>query len=356
MSETERGDFTRDFIEAGRRLTERGLLRSRFILGTAPAPSPGPFSRLAASDGLLGEILGDPDKAEAFLRNGDGRGQDRPPLWPWAFRWPAPGPAAPPFAELADAAERAALADFQGLTAAFLAGAALAGVAKLNENFIYSKTLDGRAIEITAADRFESDETAVRLPLKADRVLILGFIRAPGLMGLNPALARLRPLQGWLDWTGQIQAVQRLAAFIAAGGSLAFPSAGGLIMADVHGALAGLGELGRQGLMISPEYGPNLRLFSIITDYPFEMNAQALNFGIADYCDSCRRCLNECPAKAVSEGQRRLTEMGLRQWPLDREACFKNWLEKKDPCLKCIEACPYAREPLVGSAGGRPPA
>jgi epoxyqueuosine reductase QueG len=120
-------------------------------------------------------------------------------------------------------------------------------------------------------------------------------------------------------------------------------------MADHLGALAGLGEVGRQGLLITPEYGPNLRLFTIITDYPFILD-RPLVFGVADYCETCQRCINECPARAIGEGRRR---PGLYPWPVKRRACFDNWLEKRDPCRKCIEICPYTHEPLVGSPGSQ---
>ena len=196
-------------------------------------------------------------------------------------------------------------------------------------------------------------EAAFRQGVLLIVVLILGFVRGPEIMGMNPGLSRLRPPGGWLDWPGQAAAVLKMADFLKSLGYLALPSAGGLMLANHLGALAGLGELGRQGLLITPEYGPNPRLLTIITDYPFELGRPA-TFGVADYCETCQRCINECPAKALTEGHRR---PGLYQWPVNRRACFDNWLEKRDPCRKCIEICPYTREPLVGSPGGahRPP-
>ncbi|UQZ89287.1 hypothetical protein C4J81_08800 [Deltaproteobacteria bacterium Smac51] len=350
--------FTMNFIEAGFKLSERDRLRGRFIMGTSAPPENA--RRLAAADNFLAELLADPEKAESaapFFNEILGFSPPAatisamevfsPPLPPW-MDWPA-NPlqtAADFFADAGSVEDRGFLLDYQGRIAALLSGAAVSGVAPLTEPFVYSHTWDGRPIELYGNGPPNKD--AIELPEQADRVLVLGFVRSPAIMGMNPGLSALRPSNGWLDWSGQVAATLNVAEFLASQGYVARPSAGGILMADHYGVLAGLGELGRQGLLITPEYGPNLRLFTIITNYPFIID-RPLTFGVADYCETCQRCINECPAKAISEGRRR---PGLYQWPVNRRACFDNWLEKRDPCRKCIEICPYTREPLVGSPGG----
>lgn len=352
--------FTRDFIEAGLKLSERDLLRGRFIMSATKPPWVG--GGITAGENFLADVLADPEKAASCqplfahipeLKPGSEAGQVVPPIFPWAEQLCAGQLNTPPSLKDFDLDGIEALLDFQGRAAALMAGAAVAGAAALTKNLLYTHTLDGRPIQITDGDDFELNESAVFIPAEADRVLVLGFVRASEIMGMNPGLSRLRPPTGWLTWPEQAAAVLKLAQRLSADGWRALPSAGGILMADHHGALAGLGELGRQGLLITPEYGPNLRLFTIITDYPFTVG-QPLVFGVADYCETCQRCINECPAKALTEGHRR---PGLYQWPVNRQACFDNWLQKRDPCRKCIEICPYTREPLVGSPGGahRPP-
>lgn len=331
--------FTRDYIEAGFKLSERDRLRDRFVMGRGLPPDL--FGHLPGADKFLAEILADPEKAAscaAFFPKILGLNGEAAPFTPRILPWSGGEICGPAFAadfppdDGLTPDDRQMLMDYQGRIAALMLGAAISGVTPLFEPFIYRQSWDGRAIEI---------------PRRADRVLILGFVRAPKIMGMNPQLSKLRPGIGWLDWEGQVAAVLKMAEFIASMGYAALPSAGGIVMADHLGALAGLGEVGRQGLLITPEYGPNLRLFTIITDYPFTLDRPNI-FGVADYCETCQRCINECPAKAISEGHRR---PGLYKWPLNRRACFDNWLEKRDPCMKCIEICPYTREPLAGSAG-----
>jgi len=364
MSEKRTDDFTARYLDCGLKLSEGQLMREKFVLASAPPPQRA--RPLSAGENFLADILADPEKAAACrpffpeilnLPIAEDRESPAPTIFPWL---PSP-PDAPekifdpldePDAAL-DAESRILLNDFQARVAALMAGAAVSGAARLDRSLVYSHGWDGRPIRFTDSDSFDLDGPELNLPERADRVWMLGFVRSPEIMGMNPGLARLRPPGGWLDWPGQIGAVLKLAAGLRAGGYLALPSAGGLVMPDQFGALAGLGELGRQGLLISPEYGPNLRLFSLITNYPL-IPDRPLVFGVADYCETCQRCINECPAKALTEGHRR---PGWHQWPVKHRACFDNWLEKKDPCRKCIEVCPYTREPLVGSPGGahRPP-
>ncbi len=350
-----------DFLEAGLRLTERELLRGRFV---HPAEAPrGPGERLAAAENYLAEILADPEMASAggsFLPALLGRpgpetiGGDPPEdFLPWGHTRPAgahiQSPASCAFDD-ASPEEGLPVRDFFGRAAALQAGAALVGAAALDEDFLYARALDGRLIRRTDGADFTFGPDAISLPRRADRVLMLGFVRAAQIMGPGPALLRLRPPRGWVDWPGQLAAVRKLAAWLTAQGFLALPAAAGLLSAPHYGVLAGLGELGRQGLLITPEYGPNLRLFTLLTDYPFIAD-QPVAFGAADYCETCRRCIGECPARALAEGPRR---SGLYPWPVDRRACFNYCLEKRDPCRRCIEVCPYTRESLVGQ--GRPPA
>ncbi|MDR1044213.1 MAG: hypothetical protein LBP33_03725 [Candidatus Adiutrix sp.] len=343
-------DFTRDYLEAGRQLTERDLWRDRLAAADGPVPA-GP-ERLRAKDNFLADILADPELAAAcsdFLPSAPGLaagGPDllqRPPeLPPWTYPPSAAGGGgAPPAAWSGEGAEL--LKDFNAKVAALLAGAALAGAAPLDEKYLYSHSLDGRPIRLTGRPGFDPEAGELNLPRRADRVLILAFIRFPEILAVNPILARLRPAAGWLNWPQQVAATLKMADFLRRQGALAWPSAGGILMGHHLGALAGLGELGRPGLLISPEYGPNLRLFSIITDYPFELG-RPLNFGVADYCETCQRCINECPAKALAGGGRR---PGFYPWPVDWRACFDRWLEKKDLCRKCLDVCPYTREPLI---------
>ena len=58
---------------------------------------------------------------------------------------------------------------------------------------------------------------------------------------------------------------------------------------------AGLGHIGRSGLLIHPVYGAGVRYTSILTDMEFEPGAP-----VSTDCGSCMKCVQACPAQAIS--------------------------------------------------------
>lgn len=59
---------------------------------------------------------------------------------------------------------------------------------------------------------------------------------------------------------------------------------------------AGLGYIGRNGLLINPAYGAHVRYASILTDLDFEPDEK-----INGACGQCRKCIEVCPARAITE-------------------------------------------------------
>lgn len=64
----------------------------------------------------------------------------------------------------------------------------------------------------------------------------------------------------------------------------------------VIGCAAGLGELGLSKLLLTREFGPRQRVFTVLTDAPLaEDPVVAPGTG----CDSCGLCRTACPARAI---------------------------------------------------------
>lgn len=59
--------------------------------------------------------------------------------------------------------------------------------------------------------------------------------------------------------------------------------------------LAGLGTIGRHSLLITPQYGPRVRLACLLTEAALEPSALKKR----DYCVDCDLCIRECPVKAL---------------------------------------------------------
>ncbi len=58
--------------------------------------------------------------------------------------------------------------------------------------------------------------------------------------------------------------------------------------------MAGLGWQGKSLLLINPEYGPRVRLVTILTDMPLTPDGPVKN-----RCGACLECVQACPASAI---------------------------------------------------------
>lgn len=59
---------------------------------------------------------------------------------------------------------------------------------------------------------------------------------------------------------------------------------------------AGLGWIGRNNLLVNETFGSRIRLVTILTDFPLEMNAPT-----SRDCGPCKACIKVCPAGAIKE-------------------------------------------------------
>jgi len=119
---------------------------------------------------------------------------------------------------------------------------------------------------------------------------------------------------------------------------------------------AGLGELGRNGLLMTPQYGPRVRLCKILTDLPLEPD-KPTEFGVDKFCRKCKLCAEHCEAHAISmddepsfEVACRSNNPGVLKWCVDVERCYLYWCENGIDCSTCVKVCPYN----IASAGQAP--
>lgn len=90
---------------------------------------------------------------------------------------------------------------------------------------------------------------------------------------------------------------------------------------------AGLGFVGRSGLLITEKFGPEVRLSGILTN----ANLPKLE-GLSkeNGCHDCIKCQNACPSDAISHKSVEL----CRNYN-------ENLLDER--CTICIDVCPYSR-------------
>jgi epoxyqueuosine reductase len=110
---------------------------------------------------------------------------------------------------------------------------------------------------------------------------------------------------------------------------------------------AGLGQLGRNGLLITPEYGPCVRLCKLFTDLPLEPDAP-IDFGLTETCRDCSRCADACEGEAISAAREPSfavacpsNNAGILRWAVNADRCYDFWVRNTAACSNCIAACPF---------------
>ena len=113
---------------------------------------------------------------------------------------------------------------------------------------------------------------------------------------------------------------------------------------------AGLGQYGRHGLLITPQFGPRVRIAKIFTDLPLVAD-EPIDFGVTDTCNICQKCSAGCPVKAIPfdapkyETPDEISHVkGVRKWTIDARSCFQFWANQGTDCSICIRVCPYNKD------------
>lgn len=105
---------------------------------------------------------------------------------------------------------------------------------------------------------------------------------------------------------------------------------------------AGLGEIGRMGLLMTPRQGPRVRIAVVTTDAPLVTDEQDdLAYSMNEFCTLCKKCAAVCPSQAISFDDRTMQDGALR-WKINSEACFSYWQTSGTDCARCMAVCPYA--------------
>ena len=111
---------------------------------------------------------------------------------------------------------------------------------------------------------------------------------------------------------------------------------------------AGLGQLGRHSMLITPRFGANLRLGQIITDMPL-IPDRPVDLGITEFCNACKKCAKTCPSQSISHESRSTEPITISnvdnelKWQFNAEKCHINLYGYKRPCEICISVCPFTK-------------
>ena len=104
---------------------------------------------------------------------------------------------------------------------------------------------------------------------------------------------------------------------------------------------AGLGEIGRMGLLMTPRLGPRVRLGAVTTDLPLVPDSRSDDPSMLDFCRICKKCADNCPVRAIPHDDRREID-GVSRWRIDSDTCFRYWSVVGTDCGRCMAVCPYS--------------
>ena len=106
--------------------------------------------------------------------------------------------------------------------------------------------------------------------------------------------------------------------------------------------LAGLGEMGRNNLLLADRFGSRVRIGCVTTDFLAVLD-RPVDLGARRFCEVCRKCAENCPSRALEAGPRR-TVRGVGKWPTEVERCYRYWRQVGTDCGVCMAACPFSHK------------
>jgi len=104
--------------------------------------------------------------------------------------------------------------------------------------------------------------------------------------------------------------------------------------------VSGMGWIGKNGLFIHKDFGPRVRLGTVLTN----MELPCGSISAESRCASCSRCVDACPAKALTGNEWHVG--AKREEIVDAKACSefmnKNYkhIGRGSVCGICIRVCP----------------
>ncbi len=231
-------------------------------------------------------------------------------------------------------------------------GAATVGFVQLDtattEKLIYANDPDGKEMVIADVDQPAENDKQRIIPKKARWVIAYTVQMSQETMKLNPTV--LGALTTNLTYTLNRSIQLRVQMFLKSLGYMGMgeASTNALGIAPAFGVLAGLGELSRYNRLLTPEYGPNVRVFKLVTDLPLAPT-KPIDAGLLAFCKACKKCAEACPSKALSFDDEPSWNVkggwnnaGHRAFFEDSVKCRSYWYEVGTNCGICFAVCPFA--------------
>jgi epoxyqueuosine reductase len=254
------------------------------------------------------------------------------------YAWESPGPEGAQVSPnlKIDVADRAEVSR-KVKRAARLFGASLVGICELDRRWLYAYVSDDITGEHKPLEVPEEYRYAIAMAIEMEYDLIQTSPTGGAAAATGLGYSKMAFVAGLL------------AQFIRNLGYSAIPCGNDTALSIPIAIEAGLGELGRNGLLITERFGPRVRICKILTDLPLVPDGPRF-LGVEQFCRTCMKCAQDCPSRAISFGEKTSealnisTNPGVLKWPVNGEQCFKYWVANGLDCANCIRVCPFNQE------------
>jgi len=230
--------------------------------------------------------------------------------------------------------------------AAIYFGADLIGICRLDRRWVYSHSYEWLGEE----NVFDSEEVTEEykpqeVPEEYQYAVVMGFEEDYNMVKYFPTY--IADAATSMGYSRMAVTNAYLSTFIRGLGFKAIDcSTNDVALTTPMAMQAGLGELGRNGLLVTPEFGPRLRISKVITDLPMVADTP-IEFGVTEFCSVCKKCATTCPAQAIMSSERTTEPQNISnasgelKWPINAERCRGYWGRIGKPCTICISVCPF---------------
>ena len=241
--------------------------------------------------------------------------------------------------------------------AAQMFGADQVGFAELDRRWVYSHYFDEETksaypIKFSDEPGYEQHDRPVRLedgtrviPKEMKYVVVMLHEWGKDMDGTEYAPTLLTEGLSTLAYARMAPTLWMTAEFIRGLGYNAIPMANDTALSIPLAVDAGLGQLGRHGLLINPKVGSRCRISKIFTDLPLDP-AGAVDSGITEFCNACQKCVPKCGTQAITTGDRsfdplaRSNSAGVLSWKVDAEKCSTFQIRVGAPAARASAGAP----------------
>ncbi|MHC4777165.1 MAG: reductive dehalogenase [Planctomycetota bacterium] len=213
-------------------------------------------------------------------------------------------------------------------------GSPVAGVAEVDPRWVYSHKIDGEPLELPEGVKY-----AIVMLVEMDEFGIEGSPNLTSAVATGSGYSQMA------------YATACMSEFIRNLGYRAIASGNDTAVSVPLAVDAGLGEFGRNGLLINPQFGQRVRICKVFTDLPLAADGP-VHFGAKRFCLTCMKCADFCPSQSIPKDREPTWDApyespsnnpGVKKWYVNADTCYEFWTKNTAECSNCIRVCPYTK-------------